>query len=591
MTTGSVIVLNGPSSSGKTTLAVELQRQFAAAGECWFVYAMDDYFAKVPFDWVTAGKHVGPHADEGVVLEVVDGVFQMRLGPIGRRVLAAWRGAVGSAARAGLNVIADDVVLTEEEWQGWQVELDGVDAHWVRVQIALDVLEAREQARGDRMPGQAQSQYEDAYRYPTYDAEVDTGRLDAQAAAAAVLAGWRARTVAPPISSHTVLIVTTGGSLGPDDESDGFERAVDAVRAGADAGAEAKALFDRLTDDERLGLLDGDTPFWPGLQSMMVDGYNLRPYVHGEVARLGIPGTRFVDGLAAASRGTGRRSRWRWRAARPGTSTSRRRSARRSAARSAPRAATSSAACASTSLVTPRGARAGDLRRRPAPPGRDGRGADPRHRALRDGVREALRAQQHGERALHGRRRSRRGDAARRVPPALQAGARRGRERGHGVVQRRERRVGRAEPHPPDRGAARPVGVGRHHRDRLRVGHARRRRRARSGDGPRGALRSAAGDPPAPTSSTRGRRRGPRWSGRACASWRRSCGPTPRGSRPTTSPGSWPATSTEPSPRSGGPIDGAAEEPGGRRCPRPAARRRGRFDRGDRPSRHGGEPR
>ena len=47
------------------------------------------------------------------------------------------------------------------------------------------------------MPGHTRSQYEDSYRYPTYDAEVDTGRLDAPDAAAAVLAGWRARTVPP----------------------------------------------------------------------------------------------------------------------------------------------------------------------------------------------------------------------------------------------------------------------------------------------------------------------------------------------------------------------------------------------------------
>jgi chloramphenicol 3-O phosphotransferase len=194
MSAGSVIVLNGPSSSGKTTLATALQRRFAAEDECWFVYAIDDYFAKVPFDWVTARKHVGKHAEEGVVLEYVDGAFRMRMGPIGRQVLVAWRGAVGSAARAGLNVIADDVILTEEEWLGWQAELEGIDAHWVRVQIALDVLEAREQTRSDRMPGHARAQYEESYRYPKYDAEVDTGKLDPDAAAAAVLAGWRART-------------------------------------------------------------------------------------------------------------------------------------------------------------------------------------------------------------------------------------------------------------------------------------------------------------------------------------------------------------------------------------------------------------
>ena len=82
---------------------------------------------------------------------------------------------------------------THDDWRGWQIELAGLDAHWVRVQIDLDLLEAREQARSDRMPGHARSQYHDAYRHPSYDAEVDTGVLDPDAAAAAVLQGWRSR--------------------------------------------------------------------------------------------------------------------------------------------------------------------------------------------------------------------------------------------------------------------------------------------------------------------------------------------------------------------------------------------------------------
>jgi beta-glucosidase len=74
-----------------------------------------------------------------------------------------------------------------------------------------------------------------------------------------------------------------------------FQAAVDRVRAGADAAEVAAGLYEQLTDDERLGLLDGDSPFWEGLTEMM-GRYNGTPIVHGEVARLGIPGTRFVDG-------------------------------------------------------------------------------------------------------------------------------------------------------------------------------------------------------------------------------------------------------------------------------------------------------
>jgi beta-glucosidase len=84
-----------------------------------------------------------------------------------------------------------------------------------------------------------------------------------------------------------------------------FDAAVAAVRSGAEPTACARTLFDRLTDDERLGLLDGDTPFWEGMQSLVTEGYNHRPYVHGAVPRLGIPGTRFVDGPRGCVAGHG----------------------------------------------------------------------------------------------------------------------------------------------------------------------------------------------------------------------------------------------------------------------------------------------
>jgi beta-glucosidase len=75
-----------------------------------------------------------------------------------------------------------------------------------------------------------------------------------------------------------------------------FRRAAAAVAAGAPAPSEAAHLYEALTDDERLDLLDGDTPFWQGMYSFVTDGYNVEPYVMGAVPRLGIPGIRFVDG-------------------------------------------------------------------------------------------------------------------------------------------------------------------------------------------------------------------------------------------------------------------------------------------------------
>ena len=79
-------------------------------------------------------------------------------------------------------------------------------------------------------------------------------------------------------------------------QSETFSRAVNHVREGGDAAIEARKLFDLLTPQERLSLLDGDQPFWAGMLSLATEGYNIYPYVMGAVDRLGIPGLRFADG-------------------------------------------------------------------------------------------------------------------------------------------------------------------------------------------------------------------------------------------------------------------------------------------------------
>lgn len=84
-----------------------------------------------------------------------------------------------------------------------------------------------------------------------------------------------------------------------------FAAAVAAVRAGADLVGEAGKLYQELSEAERLGLLDGDVPFWAGLAEMNRTRYGSRPYVHGAVARLGIPGIRFVDGPRGCVAGEG----------------------------------------------------------------------------------------------------------------------------------------------------------------------------------------------------------------------------------------------------------------------------------------------
>src|SRR6056297_534802 len=76
-----------------------------------------------------------------------------------------------------------------------------------------------------------------------------------------------------------------------------FGDAVASVRTGERTAADAAAeLVAALTDEELLGVLDGDVGFWTGGRDVARNGYNHEPVVAGEVERLGIPGIRFTDG-------------------------------------------------------------------------------------------------------------------------------------------------------------------------------------------------------------------------------------------------------------------------------------------------------
>ncbi len=62
------------------------------------------------------------------------------------------------------------------------------------------------------------------------------------------------------------------------------------------ARTEAAALVAAMTDDERLGCLDGDRPFWAGITDLAQGGYHRTPFPAARVERVGFPGIRFADG-------------------------------------------------------------------------------------------------------------------------------------------------------------------------------------------------------------------------------------------------------------------------------------------------------
>jgi chloramphenicol 3-O phosphotransferase len=169
-----VVILNGASSFGKTTLATAFPDQRAGAGDFWLLIGIDDVLSKIPSEWMSAGSNRGPFATEGVRFEMTQEGPVVRVGTVGRRMLRAYQAGVAASAHVGLNVIVDEVVIDRTSWDDWTVALAGLHVVWVGIRCSPDVVEERNRARGDRFAGLARAQTATVHRDATYEFEIDT---------------------------------------------------------------------------------------------------------------------------------------------------------------------------------------------------------------------------------------------------------------------------------------------------------------------------------------------------------------------------------------------------------------------------------
>jgi chloramphenicol 3-O phosphotransferase len=158
MENGLIILLNGTSSSGKTTLAKALQMELA---EPYMYISLDEFFHLYP------EKYFSP-------TNQAEAALLARLIPA---VVSGFHRSAACLARSGNNLIVDHV-LQESEWLKEIVEnWAGLDVLFVGVKCPLEVSEQRERERGDRDPGIARYQFERVHAHGLYDIEVDTSTL------------------------------------------------------------------------------------------------------------------------------------------------------------------------------------------------------------------------------------------------------------------------------------------------------------------------------------------------------------------------------------------------------------------------------
>jgi chloramphenicol 3-O phosphotransferase len=190
MVAGTVIFLNGASSSGKGTLAGALQE------------ALDEMFLHVQMDYVfeameIAGYNGAVQVGDAVPPKLARGTafihdrerfLRIEYGDEGRQAFRGFFAMVAGFAQEGTNLIVD--AFLSESWMipSAAARLGRLPAYLVGLRCATEELERRERERRDRFPGIARASAEMVHRHvPVYDVEVDTGACSVEESVSAIL--------------------------------------------------------------------------------------------------------------------------------------------------------------------------------------------------------------------------------------------------------------------------------------------------------------------------------------------------------------------------------------------------------------------
>lgn len=168
-----VILLNGTSSAGKTTLTRALQRR---AGRPWLHASLDTFTDMFLWEAITGTEERRACHTAGV---------------------DHFHRALALFAASPFGIVVDHLLLTPAWHEATCAALAGRRVHFIGVHCPPEILLKREAARPDRHPGLALGQVERVHAGKIYDLEVDTSLASPEVCADRVLAFIGARNAAP----------------------------------------------------------------------------------------------------------------------------------------------------------------------------------------------------------------------------------------------------------------------------------------------------------------------------------------------------------------------------------------------------------
>ncbi|MBW1818276.1 MAG: chloramphenicol phosphotransferase [Deltaproteobacteria bacterium] len=178
-----IILLNGASSSGKSAIAVELQRLFK---DPYMHLGIDTVFSMIP----SKCKRKDPRRLMAFVWQPIHGEapeVMISVGTLGHRIMSGFHHACAAMCRSGLDLVIDHVLMDKAWARECKALFSPFEYYFVGVLCPIDVLERREQERGDRQIGLTRFTALHAHSGNEYDMTVNSAAFSARECAEQII--------------------------------------------------------------------------------------------------------------------------------------------------------------------------------------------------------------------------------------------------------------------------------------------------------------------------------------------------------------------------------------------------------------------
>lgn len=183
---GKVIIINGPSAGGKSSILKAFQAQ---EKEPWLCAGIDKLFVEVLHEKFFLEDNAAKYKImKNTKSQTPDGkpVFGIEMLSMGKKILRGMHSAIAGYAKAGCDVIVDYISYSPEQRDELLQTLSGLETVLVGISADLKQLEQRELSRGTSPEGHARSHYKAVHEGWKYDLEIDTTQTPPEKTAALI---------------------------------------------------------------------------------------------------------------------------------------------------------------------------------------------------------------------------------------------------------------------------------------------------------------------------------------------------------------------------------------------------------------------